>query len=117
MPCTGAAMAHRPRWGDAECISNGDVEAALTPQVTRLLQADPAHVRGLDRMFLDKLLAEIPALAEVQSLAYGFAALVRKEGTGTLDGWLAGAAGTPLRSFAEGLGKDHAAVRAALKTS
>jgi transposase len=88
-----------------------------TPQVTRLLQADPAHVRGLDRMFLDKLLAEIPALAEVQSLAYGFAALVRKEGTGTLDGWLAGAAGTPLRSFAEGLGKDHAAVRAALETS
>ena len=88
-----------------------------TTQVTRLLQADPADVRGLDRMFLDKLLAEVPALAEVRSLAYGFAALVRKEGTGTLDGWLAGAAGTPLRSFAEGLGKDHAAVRAALETS
>ena len=67
-------------------------------------------------MFLDRLLAEAPALAEVRSLARGFAALVRKEGTGTLDGWLAAAAGTPLGSFAGGLGKDLAAVRAALET-
>jgi transposase len=87
-----------------------------TAQVTRLLQADPAELMSPDRMFLDKLLAEVPALAEVRNLARGFAALIRKEGTGTLDGWLAAAAGTPLGSFAEGLGKDLAAIRAALET-
>ncbi len=87
-----------------------------TAQVIRLLQADPAELTSPDRMFLDKLLAEVPTLAEVRNLARGFAALVRKEGTGTLDGWLAAAAGTPLGSFAEGLGKDLAAIRAALET-
>ncbi len=82
----------------------------------RLMQADPAELPGPDRAFLERLLAEAPALGEVRSLARGFAALVRKEGTGTLDGWLASAAGTPLAGFAEGLGKDLAAVRAALET-
>ena len=85
-------------------------------RATRLIQADPAELPGQDRAFLDRLLAEAPALAEVRDLARGFAALVRKEGTGTLDGWLAAAAGTPLGGFAEGLGKELAAVRAALET-
>jgi transposase len=85
-------------------------------RVTRLIQADPADVSGPDRAFLYRLLAEAPALAEVRDLARGFAALVRKEATGTLDRWLAAAAGTPLGGFAEGLGKDLAAVRAALET-
>src|SRR3954453_23125030 len=82
----------------------------------RLPQAHPAELPGQDRAFLDRLLAEAPALAEVRDLARGFAALVRKEGTRTLDGGLAAAAGTPLGGFAEGLGKDLAAVRAALET-
>jgi transposase len=87
-----------------------------TARVTRLIQADPAELPGPDRVFLDRLLAEAPALAEVRGLARGFAALVRKKGAGTLDDWLAAMAGTPLGGFAEGLGKDLAAVRAALET-
>ncbi len=85
-------------------------------RLARLLQADPAELPGLDRVFLDRLLVEVPALAEIHRLARGFAALVRKEGTGTLNEWLASAAGTPLEGFAKGLGKDLAAVRAALAT-
>jgi transposase len=85
-------------------------------QVARLIRADPVELPGPDRAFLDRLLAEAPALAEIRCLARGFAALVRKEGAGTLDEWLAAAAGTPLASFAEGRGKDLAAVRAALDT-
>ena len=85
-------------------------------RVARLIQADPADVRGLDGMFLNRLLAEVPALAVVHGLARGFAVLVRKEGTGTLDEWLATTVGTPLESFAEGLKKDLAAVQAALDT-
>jgi transposase len=87
-----------------------------TARVARLLQADPADLASPDRMFLDELLAEVPTLAVVRGLARGFAALVRKEGTGTLDDWLAAAAGTPLGSFAEGLAKGHAAIQAALET-
>ena len=67
-------------------------------------------------MFLDKLLAEVPTLAEVRNLARGFVTLVRKDSTGTLDDWLTAAAGTPLKSFAASLGKDLAAVRGALET-
>jgi transposase len=85
-------------------------------RVARLIQADPADVRGLDRMFLNRLLAEVPTLAAVHGLARGFTALVRKDGAGTLDEWLANTAGTPVESFAEGLKKDLAAVRAALDT-
>jgi transposase len=85
-------------------------------RVARLIQADPADVRGLDGIFLNRLLAEVPALAAVHGLARGFAVLIRKEGTGTLDEWLANTAGTPLESFAKGLKKDLAAVQAALDT-
>jgi transposase len=88
-----------------------------TTRVARLIQAERADLPDQDGAFLDRLLAEAPALAEVRSLARGFAALIRKEeGAGTLDGWLVAAAGTPLAGFAAGLGKDLAAVRAALET-
>jgi transposase len=40
---------------------------------------------------------------------------VRREGTGTLEGWLDDARGTPLDRFAKGLGKDLDAVSAALE--
>lgn len=84
-------------------------------RVARLLQADPPDLAAADRAFLDKVLAEVPALGEVRDLARRFAALVRKRGTGTLDDWLAATAGTPLEGFASGLRKDLAAVQAALE--
>ena len=67
-------------------------------------------------MFVDTLLADVPALSDMRNLAHGLAAPVRKQGMGTLDDWLAAAAGTPLEGFAAGLRKDLAAVRAALET-
>ena len=111
----GAAGPRRTRSTRRRAATDGWKPPSMA-RVTRLIQADPGELPGPDRAFLDRLLAEAPALAEVRGLARGFAALVRKEGTGTLDGWLAAAAGTPLGGFAEGLGKDLAAVRAALET-
>ena len=67
-------------------------------------------------MFVDTLLADVPVLGDVRDLAHRFAALVRKQGTGTLDDWMAATAGTSLAGFASGLRKDLAAVRAALET-
>lgn len=93
-----------------------DWEPPSMARVARLIQTDPAGLSGTDRAFLDRLLAEAPNLAKVGSLARGFVALARKEAAGTLDGWLAAAAGTLLAGFAGGMGKDLAAVRAALAT-
>ncbi|MBB3268558.1 transposase [Azospirillum sp. OGB3] len=83
--------------------------------VARLMQADRKDLAEADRMFVDTLLADIPALSDVHDLAHRFAALVRKQGTGTLDDWMAATAGTSLEGFASGLRKDSAAVRAALE--
>lgn len=84
--------------------------------VARLLQADRKELAEADRVFVDTLLADVPALSDMRNLAHGFAALVRKQGTGSFDDWLAAATGTPLEGFASGLRKDLAAVRAALET-
>ena len=85
-------------------------------RVTRLIQADPSRFAGSGPRVPRQAAGRGARPGRVRSLARGFAALVRKKGTGTLDGWLAAAAGTPLEGFAEGLGKDIAAVRAALET-
>lgn len=84
--------------------------------VARLLQGDRKDLAEADWVFVDTLQADVPALSDVRDLAHGFAALVRKQGTGTLDDWLAATARTPLEGFASGLRKDLAAVRAALET-
>ena len=47
-------------------------------------------------------------------LAGAFATIVRERAAGTLDGWLMSAEASELRSFAAGLRRDGAAVRAAL---
>lgn len=84
--------------------------------VARLLQTDQKELAEADRGFVDTLLADVPVLGDVRDLAHRFAALVRKQGTGTLDDWMAATAGTSLEGFASGLRKDLAAVRAALET-
>ena len=84
--------------------------------VARLLQTDRKDLAEADRGFVDTLLADVPALSDVRDLAHRFAALVRKQGMGTLDDWLAATVGTSSESFASGLRKDLAAVRAALET-
>ena len=84
--------------------------------VARLPQTDQKELAEADRGFVDTLLADVPVLGDVRDLAHRFAALVRKQGTGTLDDWMAATAGTSLEGFASRLRKDLAAVRAALET-
>ncbi|MGR0185164.1 hypothetical protein [Azospirillum aestuarii] len=66
---------------------NGDVlETGLREaDVPSPVQADRKDLAEADRVFVDTLLADIPALSDVHDLAHRFAALVRKQGTGTLD--------------------------------
>ena len=90
------------------------------PSATRLAGA----VVGRPENQPPELLGRVPAaravhpeLAEGVGLAEGFAALVRRQGNGTLADWLAAAAGSAcaeFRGFARGLREDLPAVQAAL---
>jgi transposase len=90
--------------------------AAPPPRrVARMLTAERQALDGGERRYLDRLLAVSPPLALARGLALRFAAMVRERQVGELDRWLADAAASELRSFANGLRQDEAAVRAALE--
>src|SRR3954468_1717572 len=84
-------------------------------RLTRLLTTDPGEASGSDRLFRDRLLAQLPDLRAAASAARRLAVLLRKESTGELATVLEEMAGTPLARFAEGLRRDAAAVQNALE--
>jgi transposase len=67
---------------------------------------------------VDRLQARCPELRSATELARAFRSMVRERREGAWEGWLKRASAADavkeLRSFAEGLTKDEAAVRAAL---
>jgi transposase len=84
-------------------------------RLTRLLTTDPGEASESDRLFRDRLLAQLPDLRAAASAARRLAGLLRKESTGELAAVLEEMAGTPLARFAEGLRRDAAAVQNALE--
>ena len=85
-------------------------------QTARLLTSEPDAVPEADQAFLARLLAQAPVLGEAAAIAKRFGRLLRREGDESLDRVLTDAIGTPLADFAAGLGRDRAAVQAALDT-
>jgi transposase len=79
-----------------------------------LLTADPATLTDKPRTFLERLRQAAPALARAADLARQFAAMLRGGDAGEIEAWLVAARGTPLASFAHGIARDLAAVRAAI---
>ena len=84
-------------------------------RVARLLTSEASALPTEERHYLDRLLAISAPLARARDLALGFAAIVRERKSEDLDNWLADAAESELRYFANGLKQDEVAVRAALK--
>jgi transposase len=84
-------------------------------RVARLLTADPSTLQVEEQQYLNRLLATSVPLALARDLALRFAAIVRERKVDDLDDWLADAAESEMRSFADGLKQDEAAVRAALE--
>ena len=78
--------------------------------MAKLLTAEPDAVPKDDQVFLERLLAQAPALGEAAAIAKRLGRLLRREGAESLDRVLADAVGTPLADFAAGLGRDRAAV-------
>ncbi len=76
--------------------------------------ADPERLEGTEQHFVAALLARSPALAGLISLARRFSTIVRRQQAELLDDRLAAAKGPALSGFADALGRDLDAVRAAL---
>jgi transposase len=79
-----------------------------------LLGCEAAKVSTKERDLVHRITAAIPALGAAADLARRFAAMVRGGDAADLDAWLAAARQSELASFAEGIGRDLAAVRAAI---
>jgi len=83
-------------------------------RAARLLMADPEKLADDERVFITRLLADTPKLAEAVSVAKRFHQVLRREGGETLQDVLAAASTTLLANFAASLGRDSDAVQAAL---
>jgi transposase len=81
-----------------------------------LLTGDPADWTSEERLYLERLFSLSPEIATLHDLAQRFGRMVRQHGADDLTPWLAEALESDLRSFAEGLRQDLAAVWAALAT-
>ena len=87
-------------------------------QVAWLLLCDPDNLDQDDKLFLDRLCQLVPDIADAHQLAQRFIAMVQERLVDHLTLWLADAENcnvSQLRSFAVGLRRDYAAVRAALE--
>jgi transposase len=108
--------------------SNGGSSTARPPNVQPpsarrsawLLLKNPADLDNRDRAFVDALLERCSEVRAATQLAREFAAMVRREGSETLDSWIqrAWAPTVPreIRTFATGLKSDFDAVNAGLTT-
>ena len=67
-----------------------------------------------ERTFVERITDAVPALGVAADLARQFAAMIRGGDATDLDNWLTTARASELVSFAQGLTRDLAAVRAAI---
>ena len=79
-----------------------------------LLGMDTERIACAERIFVDKLLEIVPALAVAAGLAKRFAAMLRARDASGLGEWLTDAKHSSLGSFATGIARDAAAVRAGI---
>jgi len=95
------------------------IERPSARRVSWLLLKADADLEAEERTFRDQLLERSPELRTAAELAQEFRSMVRERRADGWDAWLAKAtaptAVKELRSFAEGLKKDEAAVQAALR--
>lgn len=108
-------------WLRRQCLREMPSAASMvrwkTPSGRRaawLVVADAEKLDGIERRFVDALLAGPAALSEAIELARDFRRMVRERQPERLDGWLGATGSTALRGFADSLRRDLAAVRAAL---
>jgi len=75
------------------------------------------HLSKADSVTVAALEAGVPALVEARQLVERFHAMIRHKAEADLHSWIADASTSLIASFAKGIDKDVAAVRAAIATS
>jgi transposase len=79
-----------------------------------LLGCEQDKITAEERDIVRRITTAVPALGIAADLGRQFAAMLRGGDVARLDAWLASARGSELASLAEGIGRDLAAVRAAI---
>ena len=82
--------------------------------VTRLMTMKRNHLTKAEAITVAAVETGVPTLAEARSLLDRFQAMIRCRAVADLDTWIADAEVSLLASFARGLGREKAAVRAAI---
>ena len=83
-------------------------------KLARLLTADIDTLKTDEQVFVSRLLAQVPSLADAIAAAKKLNALLRHRSTENLTKVLDAAVATPLKEFATSLRRDLGAVQAAL---
>jgi len=82
--------------------------------IARLMTTARDHLRKIDTVTIAAIETGVPTLMEARSLIDRFHAMIRKKIAADLDPWIADANASLIASFAIGITKDRAGVRAAL---
>ena len=85
--------------------------------IARLMTAEPDALSRSQTITVAALEAGVPALVEAREVTAAFHRMVRQKREGALEGWLEQARTGLVAPFADGLARDHAAVKAAIATA
>jgi transposase len=85
--------------------------------IARLMTMARDHLSKADAVTVAALEAGVPALTEARKLVDRFHTMIRQKAEADLDPWINAASESLIASFANGIAKDAAAVRAAITTS
>jgi transposase len=83
-------------------------------KIARMMTTARDHLSKADTIVIAAIEAGAPMLVKARDLVDRFHAMIRKKTTPDLEPWIADADTSLLASFASGIRRDHAAVRAAI---
>ncbi|MER9586975.1 ISL3 family transposase [Mesorhizobium sp. M0276] len=82
--------------------------------IARLMTTARDHLNKTDTVMIAAIEAGVPMLVEARNLIAGFHSMIRKKLADELEPWIADASKSLIASFANGIIRDRAAVRAAI---
>ncbi|MER8373498.1 ISL3 family transposase [Mesorhizobium sp. M1406] len=82
--------------------------------IARLMTTARDHLNKTDTVMIAVIEAGVPMLVEARNLIAGFHSMIRKKVADELEPWIADASKSLIASFANGIIRDRAAVRAAI---
>jgi transposase len=82
--------------------------------ISRLMTTARDHLSKADTVTIAAIEARVPTLVEARALVERFQAMLRQKLAADLDPWIVTASTSLIASFANGISKDNAAVRAAI---